>query len=249
MKKLFIILAFSIFAITNVFAADNIQLLKDDIGTIKYAISSYKAQNYLQCISTLTEYVNTHPVSAAAFYYLGNAYMKLGLGDKAKENYAKTANINTVPQLTSYAIQAIDCIDRGPGAICVYYTFNKKQIVELQANPKVYLDSVRNNLLAEEVREGSDPDIEKLIKGEGEFSGRIHPEAKKVLIDERTKRDRYNMNKRSMLPVSEKIAKVIRAEYPVHSYAPNAESSSTEVTADEMELIIMSETAALNMNK
>ena len=77
-------------------------------------------------------------------------------------------------------------------------------------------------------------------------TGRIHPEAKKVLIDERIKRDKFNMNKKSMLPVSEKLAKVIRAEYPVHSYAPNASTSSTEVTADEMELIIMSETAALN---
>ena len=246
MKKLLIILAFSIFAITNVFAADFSASLRDDIGTIRYAIRTYKAQNYVQCISTLSEYVKTHPISAAAFYYLGNSYLRLGLADKARENYSRAADINTVPQITSYSLQAIDCIDRGPGIPCVYYTFNRKQLAELQANPTAYLDSVRHNLVAEDVREGSDPDIEKLIRGEGEYSGRIHPEAKKVLIDERIKRDKFNMNKKSMLPVSEKLAKVIRAEYPVHSYAPSASTSSTEVTADEMELIIMSETAALN---
>lgn len=242
MKKIFIILV-AVFALTTACFADT--QLKDDIAIIRGAIRSYKAQNYTQCISTLTEYVKTHPVSAAAFYYLGNSYMKVGLGEKARENYSRTVDINTVPQLTSYAIQAIDCIDRGPGLPCVYYSFNKKQIAELQANPTIYLESVRNNLLAEDVVEGTDEEIEKLIQAKGIYADRIHPEVKQVLSNERTQREKYNMNKKSMLPVSDSIAKVIRASYPVHSYAPNAVDNSTDVTADEMELIIMSETAAL----
>ncbi len=245
MKKLFLIFVFTIFAFANVCLADDAQILQENIAIIRGAISSYKAQNYVQCISTLTEYVKTHPISAAAYYYLGNSYMRLGMGDKAKENYAKTIDINTVPQMTSYAIQAIDCIDNSNGMPCVYYSFNKKQLAELQANPRVYLESIRTSLNSEDIREGSDEEIEKLIRAEGVYADRIHPEAKVVLRDEKVKRDKYNMNKKSMLPVSDKIAKMIKAPYPVHSYAPNAVSTSTEVTADEMELIIMSETAAL----
>ena len=243
MKKIFIILV-AVFALTTACFADT-QLLKDNIAIIRGAIKSYKAQNYTQCIVTLTEYVKTHPISAAAYYYLGNSYMKIGDADLARENYERTVDINTVPQLTSYALQAIDCLNRGPGVVCQYYSFSKKQIAELQENPTVYLESVRNNLLSENVREGSDEEIEKLIQAQGIYSDRIHPEAKQVLSNEKTQREKYNMNKKSMIPVSDKIAKVIRASYPVHSYAPNAVSTSTEITADEMELIIMSETAAL----
>ncbi len=243
MKKIFIILV-AVFAFTTACFADT-QSLRDNIAIIRGAIKSYKAQNYTQCIVTLTEYVKTHPISAAAFYYLGNSYMKIGVADKARENYERTVDINTVPQLTSYALQAIDCIDRGPGVVCEYYSFNRKQIAELQENPTMYLENVRNNLLSENVREGADEEIEKLIQAQGIYEDRIHPEAKQVLSDEKFKRERYNMNKRSMLPVSNKIAKAIKVSYPVHSYAPNAVPTTTEITPDEMELIIMSETAAL----
>ena len=221
-------------------------ILQDNIATIKTAIANYKAGNNLQCISILSEYVKTHPVSAAAHYYLGNAYMRIGMTDKALTNYTKTADINTVPQLTSYSLQAIDCINNiGTGAPCVYYAFNRKQLAELQADPSGYLRSVRNNLLSEEVIEGSDPEIEKLIKGE--YSDRIHPEAKQVLYEEKLKKQQYNLNKKkSMLPVSNELETANSTSYPLPSYAPNAASSSNEVTADEMELIIMSETAALN---
>jgi len=242
MKKLFVILVFSLFVLSNnlVFSADDTNL-KENIAIVKSAISYYKAQNYLECINVLTQYVKKHEFSAAAYYYLGCAYMRVGLSDKAKENFERTADINTVPQLTSYSLQAVDCIDRTPEP-CEYYKFTKKQIVELQENPSAYLDSVRNNLLAEETVEGSDEEIEKLIHGA--YSDRIHPEALKVLLDERMKQKQFNLNKKSMLPVSNKLAKAIRAAYPV-SYAPNTKSTTSEVTADEMELIIMSETAAL----
>ena len=240
MKKLFVILVFSLFVLThNIgFCADQ---LKENIATVKSAITLYKAQNYLGCISLLSDYVKTHQYSAAAYYYLGCAYMKVGMGDNARENFERAADINTVPQLTSYALQAVDCIDRSPEP-CEYYKLTKKQIIELQANPAEYLDSLRNNLLAEETVEGTDEEIEKLIHGA--YSERIHPEALKVLLEERMKQKQFDINKRTALPVSNKLAKAIRAAYPP-SYAPSAKPTSSEVTADEMELIIMSETAAL----
>ncbi len=244
MKKLFVILVFSLFALTHNlgFGADD-TTLKENIATVRSAISHYKAQNYLECINVLSEYIKKYQYSAAAHYYLGCAYMKVGLTEKAKENFEKSADINTVPQLTSYSLQAVDCIDRASPEPCEYYKLTKKQIVELKASPSEYLDSLRNNLLAEETVEGADEEIDKLIRGE--YSGRVHPEALKVLIDERMKHDQYKMNKKVMLPVSSKLAKAMRAVYPAHSYAPNAKSSSSSITADEMEMIIMSETAAL----
>lgn len=239
MKKLFVILVFSLFVLTHNlgFCADN---LKENIATVKSAITYYKAQNYLECINILSEYIKKYDFSAAAHYYLGCAYMRIGLAEKAKENFERTADINTVPQLTSYSLQAVNCIENSP-APCEYYKLTKKQIVELQADPSGYIENLRNNLLAEETVEGVDEEIEKLIHGTYD---KVHPEAAKVLLDERMKKDKYNLNKKGMLPVSNKLAKAIRATYP-HSYAPSAKSATSEVTADEMELIIMSETAAL----
>ena len=200
MKKLFILgLVFSIvgmFGIQNASTAvEETNAETNNTQVIKEAIQKYKDKNYLGCISDLRIETKKDPMSTVSWYYLGNAYMNIAMKQEAHEAFDKVVQLNTVPKLTSYAIQAKLCMENP--AKCNYQDFNNEQIAQLKANPNQFLESYFESL-SDKNKNKDDIEIEKLIKGA--YSGKVHPDASKVIIQERTKMEQNKINSKAALP-------------------------------------------------
>ena len=166
---------------TGVFAA-----VKDGAGT-KAAIEKYKARNFIGCISDLKMITKEDPANAVGWYYLGSAYMNIALKTEAHEAFDKVVALNTVPQLTSYSIQAKLCMENP--AKCEYHEFTLEQIEQLRLNPSGFLESYMAAKLATE--NSNDAEIEKLIDGDYD---KIHPEAKEFIHQEKLKMQQTQIN-------------------------------------------------------
>lgn len=197
MKKLFILgIVFSIvglFGIAN--ATTTVNTTAEDTQVIQEAIEKYKNKNYLGCISDLRMEVTKDPTSTISWYYLGNAYMNISMKKEAHEAFDKVVTLNTVPKLTSYAIQAKLCMENKQN--CQYQNFNSEQITALRKNPTGFLETYFAALKSE-TKSKSDIEIEKLIKNG--YNSKIHPEASKVILQERTKMEQSRINSKAALP-------------------------------------------------
>ena len=172
---------------------------------IKDAIAKYKAKNYLGCISDLKYYTQRDSSSAVAWYYLGSSYMNIAMKSDAHAAFDKVVSLNTVPQLTSYAIQAKLCMENP--ANCKYQSFNADQIEQLRANPTGFL----NSLLApkEETKDAGVVEIEKLIQGY--YGNYLHPEAKEFVDEQKIKMQQLEINSdRAYIQPNEKIAQSLK---------------------------------------
>lgn len=167
---------------TEVVEGNSIQLIKD-------AISKYKDKNYIGCISDLRMYVSSDPANAVAWYYLGNSYMNIALKPEAHQAFDKVVQINTVPLLTSYSIQAKICME--DPTKCDYQEFNRDQIRQLKADPTTFLTEFFD-AQAKDNRNENEIEIENLINGH--YSNNIHPEAKDFIINERAKIKQSEIN-------------------------------------------------------
>ncbi|MGM9994404.1 MAG: hypothetical protein ACI37R_06715 [Candidatus Avigastranaerophilus sp.] len=192
MKKTFILAVMTAligsFTVNAVQAAYTPQESKEIIQT---AISKYKQKNYLGCISDLKLYNEQNPSSAVVWYYLGSSYMNIAMKDDARNAFAKVISLNTVPQLTSYAIQANLCMD--DVTKCNYQNFTVDEIQKLRSNPHGFFESLLNAGNAEpEIKDENVMEIDKLI--DGTYSGNIHPDAKAFIDQERIKMQQSKMN-------------------------------------------------------
>lgn len=191
MKKLFILgLVFSVVGMFNISIADT-----ESEDVIKDAIEKYKNKNYLGCISDLRMETTKDPTSTISWYYLGNAYMNISMKKEAHDAFDKVVSLNTVPKLTSYALQAKICMENKQR--CQYQDFNAEQIVQLKANPASFLESYFASL-SDANKNQKDLEIERLIKGG--YNSKIHPEASKVIMQERTRMEQSRINSKAALP-------------------------------------------------
>ncbi len=170
-------------------ATENEVVEENSVQMIKDAITKYKNKNYIGCISDLRMYVSSEPSNAVAWYYLGNSYMNIALKPEAHQAFDKVVQINTVPLLTSYSIQAKICMENPEK--CDYQEFNIDQIRQLKADPTTFLDNFFASR-SEDNRSENEIEIENLINGH--YSNNIHPDAKDFIINERAKIKQSEIN-------------------------------------------------------
>ncbi len=165
-------------------------------NAVRVAIKKYKAQDYVGCIQDLEDYSSSDPSNAIAYYYTGIAYMKIGLKDKAIESFQKVSMINTVPVLSSYAIQATNCMNNNVSP-CTYKKYNKTEISEMVVDPAAFFakkaeEEANKANQPEEVPVEDTTDIDKLIHGQ--YPGNIHPDANKTIQETRLIQEQERVN-------------------------------------------------------
>ena len=181
MKK--IIMLGLVFAVMfGICSVQTVNAANTDNSVVKEAIQKYKDKNYIGCISDLKQYTEKASATAVAWYYLGSSYMNIAMQQEAYEAYDKVIALNSVPKLTSYAIQAELCMQDKEN--CKYKDFTTDEIKQLKANPMEFL----KEYAAKQVPQGKDPqteDIEKLIKGM--YPNNMNPKVMEFIQQERTK--------------------------------------------------------------
>ncbi len=191
MKKLLAI--FTALLITGSFVIQPVNAAestaKNDSGTVKNAIKKYKDKNYVGCISDLKIYTEQDPKSSIAWYYLGNAYMNIAMNEEAFEAFDKVIELNDVPKLTSYSIQAELCMKDKVN--CSYKDFTKDEIKSLKADPQGFLQAYNAKKAVPKV-DAQSQEIEKLINGS--YPNNIHPSAMQFINQEKTKIKQTKIN-------------------------------------------------------
>jgi len=181
---------------------------------VKAAINKYKKGDYVGCIQDLTEYSEEDPSNVVAYYYMGISYMKVGLKDNAIEALQKVSTINTVPRLSSYAIQATRCMQNNINP-CEYKKYTDLQLDKLIKDPEGFFASLTGNTEQEKApsESNAEDDIEKLINGD--YPSNIHPDANRVIQETRLIQEQERVNaelkkrlapKKSSKLTNEKIA-------------------------------------------
>lgn len=189
MKKL-IILGLVISVLNLFYCISEVQASDDDPTVIRAAIAKYKDKNYLGCISDLKMYTARNTSSAVAWYYLGSSYMNIAMNPEAHAAFEKVINLNTVPLLTSYSIQAKLCMENQ--SKCKYQEFTYDEIKKLKANPSAFLDSYFAQQQTKQKIDPTDAEITKLIKGT--YSNNIHPSARDFIMQEKAKMKQNEIN-------------------------------------------------------
>ncbi len=207
MKKLFM-LGLSVILFAGML---NIQAVyaEDEQGSkvIKAAIEKYKAKNFVGCISDLRLYTDKDPSNAIAWYYLGNAYMNIAMKPEAHSAFEKVVELNTVPKLTSYSIQAQICMENP--AKCQYQNFSYEEIKKLKADPTAFLEQYFASLNSTETKDPDTIEIEKLINGD--YPNNIHKNAKEFIDNERAKMRTTEINEnKAYIPSDKKLAQAVQ---------------------------------------
>ncbi len=189
MKKLLAFcLTISVICIYSCYA--DVQASDTSKQVIKEAISKYKAKNYLGCISDLKLYVLKDPTNAVAWYYLGTSYMNIAMKQEAHDAFDKVIELNTVPQLTSYSIQAELCMENEEK--CKYQDLTYDEIKQLKSDPVTFL----NKFLAKQQNmkkvNSNDAEINKLITGK--YPNNIHDDARAFINQQRASMQRDAIN-------------------------------------------------------
>lgn len=180
---------------------------------VKAAINKYKDGDYLGCIQDLTEYSESDPSNVIAYYYIGISYMKVGLKDRAIASLKKVSTINSVPRLSSYAIQATRCMENNV-TTCEYRKVPDSQLDNFIRDPEAFFAALIGKKDAAPAETSAEDDLEKLINGE--YPSNIHPDANKVIQETRLIQEQERVNaelkkrlgnpKKSEKSTNEKIA-------------------------------------------
>lgn len=246
MKKLFItglMLAMLGGLFNTVYALEKVK--ETNPAAIRDAIAKYKDKNFVGCISDLRMYTEKDPSSAIAWYYLGNAYMRISMQQEANEAYNRVISINTVPVLTSYSIQAQMCM-QDPSK-CEYQNFSYDEIKELRKNPAEFIAQ----FLASKQNQDSDAntvEIEKLINGS--YTNNMHPDAKTFIMQEKTKmrQNEINSNNQAYLSQDQKLAEAVemlKNQKNNSNFAmmldlpPTQSSNQNQVSPEILQLMLM----------
>ena len=191
MKKL-LVLGLIISVISIYCSANTVQANESDTKVIKEAISKYKAKNYLGCISDLRLLTEKDPKNAVAWYYLGNSYMYISMKEEAHAAFEKVIELNTVPQLTSYSIQAKLCMENKEK--CKYQDFTLDEIQKLKRDPVKFLEEYLVKQQNLQKFNAPDAEITKLINGQ--YPNNIHSDAQSFITSTKTnmEKDAINMH-------------------------------------------------------
>lgn len=184
---------------------------------IGVAINKYKMRNYVGCIQDLQMISRKDPSNVVVHYYLASALMQIGATDKASAEFDKVISLNTVPGLTSYSIQAKNCLS-GTGK-CEYVKLNSEQIPNLISDPQNYINALKEKTLNGAVSPDNQ-EIDKLINGK--YGSNIHPDAKRVIIDTLLKQEKHDMNVSTEKIKSEAITTDKVAEAPTNDQIAEA---------------------------
>lgn len=198
----------TIFTISTILMGLFIQVTASELCpyAIRVAINKYKSHDYVGCIQDLEEYSENDPSNALAFYYSGIAYMKVGMKEKAVNAFEKVVSINSVPILSSYAIQATNCMNSDISP-CKYKKYSKEDIEEMIVDPGAFFAKKEQEPenMAEEVV-SVDEEIDKLIKGV--YPSNVHPDANKIIQETKLiqEQDRVNteLNKKTRIKPNSK---------------------------------------------
>ena len=160
---------------------------------VRKAINKYKAQDYIGCIQDLEEYSEEDPSNAVAYYYTGIAYMNVGMRDKSIDALNKVATINSVPILSSYALQATNCINNNISP-CKYKKYSKTEIEELVQDPGAFFakKAAEPEDATPEATIEDTTDIDRLIQGK--YPENIHPDARKVIQETKLIQEQDRLN-------------------------------------------------------
>ena len=183
MKKLVVL---GLIVINALFLCSNM-VLSEDTAATKEAIEKYKERNFIGCISDLKLITEKDPANVVAWYYLGNSYMNIALKGDAHQAFDKVVQLNTVPQLTSYSIQAKLCMENPTR--CDYQNLTLEEIDQLRIDPAGFLDKY----MADKMHTNSSDfvEIDKLIDGD---YNQIHPEAQEFIDQEKLKMQQTEIN-------------------------------------------------------
>lgn len=226
-------MAFSLCSIQSANAAE-------DSATIKAAISKYKNKNYAGCISDLQMYTQKDPSSAIAWYYLGNSYMNIAMKDEAHAAFEKVIELNTVPKLTSYSIQAELCMENPDS--CQYQNFTLDEIKKLKLDPVAFLQEYFTKSTQVEEKDEQTVQIENLIKGS--YSNNIHPDAQEFIRQQRLKMKQNEINSnRAYLDNDKKLAQALEMlgenKNDISGFAMMIENRQ-KMTPEALQLMMMS---------
>ena len=108
MKKCFL------FLLTTVIIAASINTVgakTNSNQSLASAIRMYKAKNYSQCYTTLTDIVKKDPSNAVAYYYLAITSEQIGKKDEAIANYQKVIDLSPNGKLNLYATKGKTCLE------------------------------------------------------------------------------------------------------------------------------------------
>lgn len=163
---------------------------------VRAAINKYKAQDYIGCVQDLEDYAEKDPTNAIAYYYTGIAYMKMGMKERSIDAFTKVTTINSVPVLSSYATQALNCMNNDIKP-CVYKKYDKEDIETMLADPAKFFEEKAAEAAnaankKEEVKAEETTDIDRLINGV--YPDNIHPEANQVLQETRLIQEQERVN-------------------------------------------------------
>ena len=235
MKKL-VVLGL-VFSMIGMFCQVNAE---EHTQTIKNAIAKYKQRNFLGCISDLRMITEKDPASAVAWYYLGNAYMNIAMQSEAHEAFDKVVELNSVPKLTSYAIQAKMCMENP--ARCEYQDLTYNEIQKLKEDPVAFI----NEYLASKnavTKSEDDIEIEKLIGGK--YQGKVHPNAKEFIRQERAKMEQMNLKSDAYMPnINNALAMYIENDNQKNNYADllryyENQENSKNISPEMLQLMMM----------
>lgn len=178
--------------------------------SVNVAINKYKMKNYVGCIQDLKTLEKRDPSNVIIHYYLADAYMKIGDTANATSQFDKVIALNSVPSLTSYSIQAKNCMSGTSD--CKYVKLNSDQVGELIKDPQNYINTIKDKTVTNTVS-NDNAEIEKLIRGK--YNSRIHPEANKVIINTLLKQEKHDMNVsvdkfKSEAPTNDEIAEAVK---------------------------------------
>lgn len=80
-------------------------------SSLASAIKMYKAGNYTQCYSVLSNIVKKDPSNAVAYYYLAMTSAQIGKKDEAISNYDKVIKLSPDSQAGIYAAKGKTCLE------------------------------------------------------------------------------------------------------------------------------------------
>lgn len=164
-------------------------------NAVRQAINKYKTQDYIGCIQDLEEYSQDDPTNSISYYYTGIAYMKIGMKEKAIESFSKVSALNSIPILSSYAIQASQCMITNQSP-CVYKKYNATEIEEMILDPTAFFtreaEAPELEINRETVPLEALTDIDKLIQGV--YPENIHPDANKTIQETRLIQEQEKVN-------------------------------------------------------
>ena len=158
---------------------------------VKTAINKYKGGDYLGCIQDMEEYTAAEPTDAIAYYYMGISYMKVGLKDNAIDALQKVSTINSVPKLSSYAIQATRCMQRNINP-CTYKNYSDNQLENLLKDPSNFFNTYAGDGNGGSISEDVEDDLDRLFNGS--YPSNIHPDANKVIQETRLIQEQERVN-------------------------------------------------------